>query len=338
MNDWLHTLANWLEAGQPAVLVTVVRTDGSTPREAGATMLVGRASTADTIGGGHLEWLASTTARELLVEGGPPRLMRFALGASLGQCCGGVVWLALERIDVRDAAIWRTRAEAVAGGDTLQRRLVSGDEGSLWSVADRDPGKGDPAHFWSDGGHWQFEQQVATTRFPVVLFGAGHVGEAIVRSLAPLGAQITWVDTRDDIFPETIPEGVFTVATDIPATEVYDAPPGCYFLVLTHDHSLDFSLCEAILTRHDFAFFGLIGSATKRASFEHRLIARGLEPRRLLDMTCPIGIPGIDSKQPAVIAASVTAQLLQVREARQAVARAVRPVAITPFLLSGARP
>ena len=153
-----------------------------------------------------------------------------------------------------------------------------------------------------------------------------------------LGAQITWVDTRDDIFPETIPEGVFTVATDIPATEVYDAPPGCYFLVLTHDHSLDFSLCEAILTRRDFAFFGLIGSATKRASFEHRLIARGLEPPRLLDMTCPIGIPGIDSKQPAVIAASVTAQLLQVREARQAVARAVRPVAITPFLLSGARP
>ncbi len=172
----------------------------------------------------------------------------------------------------------------------------------------------------------------------MVLFGAGHVGEAIVRSLAPLGAQITWVDTRDDIFPEAVPEGVFTVTTDIPATEIYDAPAGSCFLVLTHDHSLDFSLCEAILTRHDFAYFGLIGSATKRASFEHRLIARGLEPQRLLDMTCPIGIPGINSKQPAVIAASVAAQLLQVREARQAVARAVRPVAITPFLLSGARP
>lgn len=337
MNDWLHTLANWLEAGQPAVVVTVVRADGSTPREAGATMLVGRASTADTIGGGHLEWLASTTARELLVDGGPPRLMRFALGASLGQCCGGVVWLALERIDVRDAAIWRARAEAVASGDTLQRRLVSGDEGSLWSLADRDPGKGDPAHFWSDGGHWQFEQQVATSRFPVLLFGAGHVGEAIARALGPLGAQVSWVDSRDGIFPADLPASTAAISSDTPTAEVRAAPPGSYFLVLTHDHSLDFELCEAILARQDFAFFGLIGSATKRATFEHRLIARGLAPRRLPDMTCPIGIPGIDSKQPAVIAASVTAQLLQVREARQALARAVRPVAITPFLLSGAR-
>ena len=338
MNDWLHTLANWLEAGQPAVVVTVVRADGSTPREAGATMLVGRASAVDTIGGGHLEWLASTTARELLVDGGAPRLMRFALGASLGQCCGGVVWLALEHIDVAEADVWRTRAEAVAAGGTLQRRLLSGDEGSLWSLSDADPGRGKPAHSWSDGGHWQFEQQVASERFPVIVFGAGHVGEAIIHALAPLGAQITWVDTRDDIFPAAVPEGVFTVNTDIPTTEIYDAPAGSYFLVLTHDHSLDFSLCEAILTRHDFAFFGLIGSRTKRASFEHRLIARGLAPERLPDLTCPIGIPGIDSKQPGAIALSVAAQLLQVREARQAVARAARPVAITPFLLSGARP
>ncbi len=338
MNDWLHTLANWLEAGQPAVMVTVVRADGSTPREAGATMLVGRASTADTIGGGHLEWLATSTARELLLSDAKPRLMRCALGASLGQCCGGAVWLALERIDVRDAAIWRTRAEAVAAGHTLQRRLLSGDEGSLWSLTEGDPGRGEPAHFWSDGGHWQFEQQVAASRFPVMLFGAGHVGEAIARALAPLGAQVSWVDSRDEIFPAVAPDGVTPVCTDTPAAEVRAAPPGSYFLVLTHSHALDFELCEAILARQDFAYFGLIGSATKRASFEHRLIARGLEPARLGDMTCPIGIPGVRSKQPAVIAVSVAAQLLQVREAREAVAKAARPVAITPFLLSGARP
>jgi xanthine dehydrogenase accessory factor len=338
MNNWLHTLASWLEAGQPAVIVTAVRTDGSTPREAGATMLVGRAGTSDTIGGGHLEWLACAAAREVLLDGGVPRLMRFALGASLGQCCGGVVWLMLERVDPQEAAHWRTRAAAVAAGQTLQRRLVSGDEGSYWSLSAERPARGHATSFWSDGGHWQFEQQVTASRFPVLLFGAGHVGEAIARAMAPLGAQVSWVDGRDGVFPAEVPAGVFPVASEVPAAEVRAAPPGSYFLVLTHSHSLDFELCETILARQDFAYFGLIGSATKRASFEHRLVARGLDPLRLADLTCPIGIPGIRSKHPAAIAASVAAQLLQVKEARDAVARAARPVAITPFLLSGARP
>lgn len=338
MNDWLPTLADWLAAGQPAVLVTVVRADGSTPREAGATMLVGHSATADTIGGGHLEWLATAAARDLLSKGGHPQVMRCALGASLGQCCGGVVWLALERIEAREAASWQARAKAVVAGQSLQRRLLSGDEGSLWSLSADEHGKRDPAHFWSDGGHWQFEQQIRAIHFPVVLFGAGHVGEAIARALAPLGARISWVDNRESIFPAELPAGTDAIGTDTPTAEVHAAPPGAYFLVLTHDHGLDFELCEAILARHDFAFFGLIGSASKRARFEHRLIARGIDPTRLLDMTCPIGVPGIRGKEPAVIAASVAAQLLQVREARQAIAEASRPLRITPFLLSGARP
>ena len=166
----------------------------------------------------------------------------------------------------------------------------------------------------------------------------GTTTEAIARALSPLGAQVSWVDGRDGIFPDALPAGVHPILSDTPCAEVRAAVPGSYFLVLTHSHSLDFELCEAIFTRQDFAWFGLIGSATKRASFEHRLVARGLDPARLADMACPIGIPGIRSKQPAVIAASVAAQLLQVREARDAVARVARPVMLSPFILTGVRP
>lgn len=337
MNDWLFTLAAWLADGQPAVLVSVVRTKGSTPREAGASMVVSQRATAGTIGGGHLEWLATGAARELLLQGGVPQLMHLPLGASLGQCCGGTVWLVLERLTPQEAPLWHLRAESVAAGNTLQRRLVSGDEGSLWSLDEDEPLRGAALRFWSDGGHWQFEQKMVTPRFPVLLFGAGHVGEAIARALAPLGAQVCWVDDREGAFPAALPRGITPISSDTPGAEVRTAPAGSCFLVLTHSHSLDFEVCEAIFARQDFAYFGLIGSRTKRASFEHRLLARGLAPARLADLTCPIGLPGIRSKEPAVIAASVAAQLLQVRETRLALARATQPLAL-PCLLSGARP
>ena len=92
------------------------------------------------------------------------------------------------------------------------------------------------------------------------------------------------------------------------------APAGAYFLVMTHSHALDQSLAEAILARGDFAYFGLIGSATKRRQFERRMAARGVSAERLAGMTCPIGIPGIKGKEPATIAVAVAAQLLEVRE------------------------
>ena len=96
--------------------------------------------------------------------------------------------------------------------------------------------------------------------------------------------------------------------------EVAAAPGGAYFLVMTHSHALDQTLAEAILARADFAYFGLIGSATKRRQFERRMAARGIPAERFASMTCPIGIPGIKGKEPVTIAIAVAAELLQVRE------------------------
>ncbi|MDH5247085.1 MAG: xanthine dehydrogenase accessory protein XdhC, partial [Betaproteobacteria bacterium] len=158
-----------------------------------------------------------------------------------------------------------------------------------------------------------FVDLVRKPDFAVVLFGAGHVGRAVVRALAGIDCRVTWVDTRDDAFPATKPANVDCLTTDTPEAEVAVAPAGAYFLVMTHSHPQDEALAERILARDDVAYFGLIGSLPKRRQFERRLEARGISRARLATMTCPIGIEGITGKEPEVIAIAVAAQLLQVR-------------------------
>lgn len=159
---------------------------------------------------------------------------------------------------------------------------------------------------------------VTPPRFRLQLYGAGHVGRAIARALAPLDVQVDWIDEREDEFPTGLLDGIDSpwpahirrVCVDSVEGEVVAAPPGACYLVLTHRHDLDLRIAEAILERGDFAFLGLIGSKTKRQRFVHRFEARGIPPARIARLTCPIGLPGIEGKEPAVIAAAVVAQLL----------------------------
>jgi xanthine dehydrogenase accessory factor len=327
MQTWLDALT---KQTSPAVLVTVAVVQGSGPREPGAKMVVTEDALFDTIGGGHLEMRATEVAREMLelrfASGtASRRFERFPLGPSLGQCCGGVVQLAFELIDTAErkhfdvlADQWRER------GDTW--RIIALDADALASLCDTDgnalsgPAVSLPfarssiCHVMTDhaGHRWLIDPCLAW-RPHLVLFGAGHVGAAIVRALADLPCHVTWVDEREDMFPADLPANVKIEATDIPEAIVEEAPAGSCFLVMTHSHALDQRLCEHIL-RRDFQWFGLIGSKTKRMQFEHRLCERGIAAERLAGMTCPIGLPGITGKAPAVIAASVTAQLLQIWE------------------------
>ena len=155
---------------------------------------------------------------------------------------------------------------------------------------------------------------LAAPRFHLQLYGAGHVGRAIVRALAPLNVRIDWIDERDEEFPPDadLPAHTQKIAVDAPEAEVRDAPRGAFYLVLTHRHDLDLRIAEAILRRDDFGFFGLIGSQTKRARFVHRFESMGLSPEAIARMSCPIGLSGISGKEPEVIAAAVAAQLLLV--------------------------
>jgi xanthine dehydrogenase accessory factor len=152
-------------------------------------------------------------------------------------------------------------------------------------------------------------------RFHLQLYGAGHVGRAIVALLAGIHCRVQWIDEREDEFPP-LPPGEFEpahierVCVEPVEAEVAVAPPNSHFLVLTHSHKLDLRITEAILRRGDFAFCGLIGSRTKRARFMHRFEQRGIGADTLARLSCPIGVPGIAGKEPEVIAIAVVAQLL----------------------------
>ncbi|KAF3997148.1 xanthine dehydrogenase accessory protein XdhC [Glaciimonas immobilis] len=343
MTIWLNALTTLMKqptAANPAILITVAQVEGSGPRAPGAKMVVTSLAQFDTIGGGHLELCAIDIARQMLNEksvglsgsnlAGERRLQRFSLGPSLGQCCGGVVHLAFERVDANAAEYFNYLQLRLRKAEDSWRlvALDCADTAIAPSLCDADgrrlhgpgmlptlPTLIDSAMVIRDaaGQRWLLDGCLAP-RPQLFLFGAGHVGAAIVRALSDLPCRITWIDEREEMFPDLQPANVTIEATDIPEALVASAPPGVSFLVMTHNHALDQRLSELILQRDDIGWFGLIGSKTKRMQFEHRLQERGIAPERFAAMICPIGIQGIVGKEPAVIAASVTAQLLQVWE------------------------
>lgn len=339
MKHWVSELDHLLVTGNEVIRVVVAATKGSTPREAGASMLVHSQGTSGTLGGGHLEFKAIALAHALLDQGGTlAHCQRFTLGAALGQCCGGIVDVWWERFTVSDRKfiasvhVQLQRAEAVVLASLIEDKrckrllLVAGDNDAATPWAEH----ATALMHVTDGPRTRLLQQENQTILlerldrkptPLWLFGAGHVGQAVVASLRELPFDITWVDSREDVFPADLSAGVTTIISDLPATEVRHTPEDAWFLVMTHDHDLDYAICAAILARDDQGFrdiqkfIGLIGSRTKAARFQHKLTHQGYQAARI---TCPIGIPGIMGKEPATIAISVVAQLLQLREAQQA--------------------
>lgn len=149
---------------------------------------------------------------------------------------------------------------------------------------------------------------------PVALFGGGHVGRAIVQALRPLPFTVTWIDSRDEVFPADLPPTVQTEHSDPVQAAVRQLVPGSRVLIMSFSHAEDMEVVAACLQRlrerDDLPFVGLIGSRTKWATFSNRLRQRGFDDAELAAITCPIGLPGVEGKQPAVIAASVVVQLL----------------------------
>ena len=152
-------------------------------------------------------------------------------------------------------------------------------------------------------------------RRPVWLFGAGHVGRALMLALAPLPFDVTWIDERAGAFPAAMPANVRSVHSADPAGEVARAPDGALIVVMTHSHARDLAVVHAALAAGRFGYVGLIGSGSKRARFTRRLREAGVPEARIAKLVCPIGLPTIGSKHPAAIAAGVAVQLLERDEA-----------------------
>jgi xanthine dehydrogenase accessory factor len=258
---------------EPAVWVSVDSAQGSVPREVGAWMVVFGNTVVGTVGGGHVEYEAIAVARKRLAGDKGDRgdtgaaVMRFALGPSLGQCCGGVVHLRFENVSAADRAGLTTRLQA--------------------------------------------------RRQPVALFGGGHVGRALVNILGTLPFSVTWIDSRDEIFPADLPDHIGCEHSDPVHLAVADLAPQTRVLIMSFSHAEDLDVVAACLKRQrkqgDLPYIGLIGSQTKWATFRHRLAERGFSDAELAQVTSPIGVPGIQGKEPEVIAVAVAAQLLQSR-------------------------
>jgi xanthine dehydrogenase accessory factor len=287
-------------------------------------------------------------------EGAQRVLHRFPLGPSLGQCCGGLVILHLEYIETPQPEWldqWNNMADhpcvlvsslnETTGAENNDRLIVSANEivggftdkvlqqtaiekaraqlerneqkqtAWLMPVDESDVSSKGPS---SKNRSLLFFESVPLNDFHIVLFGAGHVGKAIVATMSDLDCQITWVDSREEQFPDNLPLNVEKKLVASPVDVIDTAPADSYFLVMTHSHDLDLDLSERILLRDDFRYFGLIGSKSKRSRFEKRLRQRSITKAQLPSMTCPIGISGIKDKHPAAIAIAVVAELLQEKE------------------------
>lgn len=350
MTDWAKNLVGLQGNGETSVLITVAETKGSAPREAGVKMIVAKHDIYGSIGGGNLEFTSIAIARQLLWEASDATIRgffrSFPLGPGLGQCCGGRVVLLFELVD-SVAKCWldelirrnRNKEETVLvtllQNETIRKILLTKESANLEDLqfagqinnssefqrifsqigTDNFVLKNFPA---KSGEPVCFVERIAIRDFSVVIFGAGHVGRALVRVLADTPCDITWIDSREYAFSDSVPDNVTVVCDEQPEFEVEVAPPGSYYLVMTHSHTLDGRICERILKRHDHAWCGLIGSRRKRRKFEKRFRQAGISEQEIESLVCPVGIAGISGKQPEVIAIAVAAQVLAHREAPHA--------------------
>ena len=288
MTEWRAEAQAAASAG-PVALVTVLATEGSAPRGPGARMVVSAGRLSGTIGGGALEHQAAAQARAMLdLPPGSWRIQDYPLGPLLGQCCGGRVRLLVEHLepawlDLPEPVLSRTTPERIA-----RESARSPASAPVTARGER------PALFL---------EPVAVERRPVLLFGAGHVGRAIVSRADGLPLHIAWYDSRVEMAEWP---GVMLATPDDMVVCANGAAGDAALLILTHDHALDYRLTAAALAGAA-GFVGLIGSATKRARFVSRLNADGVDSTRL---TCPIGLSGIVGKEPDVIAIAALAQLL----------------------------
>ncbi|WP_025899651.1 xanthine dehydrogenase accessory protein XdhC [Sneathiella glossodoripedis] len=320
------------------ILVTVGAARGSTPRDSGVKMLVGPTEIRGTIGGGQLEYVVIEKSRRMLENelASTHELMQLPLGPELTQCCGGYTEIMLEKLNSADLTCFNdVRVEQSDFSDyalitswtedKVQRQLFPYSSATQHTDADfalalqeaQDFGTCSILEASRYSGEFKLVEPMETNRFELVIFGAGHVGRALVHTFAALPCKIHWVDSRAAEFPKTIPFNV-KKHTDInPTNFVQKAAKGSYFLVMTHSHKLDQELVAEILKRKDSAYLGLIGSKTKKSRFFNRLKTAGFSDAELLQVTCPIGITGVGGKHPTEIAISVAAEILQLHARRQ---------------------
>lgn len=316
----------------PVVRVSIIDAKGSTPREAGTYMNVSTLAFTGTIGGGTLEQEALTQARKLLSSAQAPwtRMVRdYPLGPSLGQCCGGFIKLLFEVISDDEISVLQDEGENLIAVRQIQSGSPIGfshnrkDDDKNWPLSVRhgvrelQSGIQKREAKLIDG--W-FIEPLGKTLTPLFLYGAGHVGRAVVKAFEDLPFAIYWVDTSNSRYPESIPSSINKLVTQTPQSLAEHAPLDAFHVVMSYSHNLDFEICHAVLAQDKFAYLGVIASKTKRVRFAKRLKEFAIPEHSIARMNAPIGIKGLDGKEPAIIALSLAADLLLRLQQMQSIA------------------
>ncbi|MBW8812743.1 MAG: xanthine dehydrogenase accessory protein XdhC [Caulobacterales bacterium] len=309
--SWIAEALASARRGETLAMVTIVGAQGSTPRELGARMLVWPDRFSGTIGGGSLERQGLDQARRLLGQTARRHALQdYPLGPLLGQCCGGHVRLLVERVDARSLA-W---LEPAAGAQEPFRLTARFGADGLVRALEAPTAAGSDSPRLSIAEVTRVSELIRPALPRLAIFGAGHVGQAVARAVAPLPFHLDWLASREDLRPEASGTRATILSEDELEEAVEVAPDGSLLAIFTHSHDLDYRLTRAALRRGTFGYLGLIGSRTKRARFESRLRDDGLGEAAIARLNCPIGIPSLKNKAPAVIAIALAAQLLELTQ------------------------
>lgn len=288
--NWIQALARLDASGTPHVLVSVIAVEGSAPRAEGTKMIVSRLETHDTIGGGHLEYQAIETARSLLAQFVKP--MESLKSAGSKQTPPSIATTTVKNhsgnIHTQSVQLGKQLSQCCGGRVELMYELLN------------------------------------TSDQHIALFGAGHVGQALITLLAELPFRVTWYDSRAEYIELAQRKTEALVASRVSVCEYQDPYPtaqlcesGSAFVIMTHSHEIDMELCESVLSRPEFVtteWCGLIASDSKARSFKSRLKRKGFGGAELEGLCAPIGHSSVGGKEPMAVAISVAAQLLAIRE------------------------
>lgn len=152
-------------------------------------------------------------------------------------------------------------------------------------------------------------ESFAACSWQIALFGAGHVCQSLVTILAGLPCQVRVIDNRPELMTNSLPANCRYEFHADPTAAIAQLPDAAWIVIFTHDHSLDFALCQTLLRDQRHAFAGMIGSETKALRFRKRLADAGFAGEAIDKIQSPIGLPEVKGKLPMEVAVSIAAQL-----------------------------
>jgi xanthine dehydrogenase accessory factor len=311
LSRWLQQLSE-VQAGlapqQTGVMVTVARVRGSAPREVGARMWVTKDFIRGTVGGGELEYQCQDISRRLLKSEIADKtfVRNFPLGSNCGQCCGGVVDVLFETFNALPAGWQLQVTDALANGRGGYLTTLLSTSGENQMTGDKTFTAHDPGFSKS-----AMVEHIQPATAAIAVFGAGHVGTALVNILSQTRYDVLCIDNRPEQLPLEATSNILPVYQKQPETCVSTLAANTACVVMTHSHALDFDVCASMLKRDDLSFYGLIGSQSKRKRFERLFRQAGLDNVQINRLTCPVGDTSVTSKHPGDIAVTVAAQLLR---------------------------